>query len=206
MFIRSITTTAILLACAAAHAQAVAPMANAALQNDTVDIGKHFHSAEPNPNAQQPYGSFQFSAVEERAQDGRYFSQNPEVFPQFNASLPPLFLNGEDDPPKEVYTNTQMEMDHPSITRYYNQAQDFPPHVAPQVFQPGMQSHANAEQPGDPRLNALSYREFPAVANSFFPAEAPKRSQNMSFHENSHAWSCIAINGEACPPSMHRAA
>lgn len=192
MFIRSITTTAILLASSAAHAQASNPIADPPLRN-TLDAGSHFGSAEPIPDAQPPYASFQRDAFEDRSQE-RGFSQRPdEAFPQFSASLPQLIVDRDADV-------------HPAATRYYDSASDVPPHVAPLILHPQTQSYAEPDQHRDPPFGAITYKELPAKADPFSPGYAASRSLASPFPEDRRAWSCIAINGRECAPSLYQAA
>ncbi|QMV73571.1 hypothetical protein HS961_12455 [Comamonas piscis] len=193
MFIRSITTTAIMLAGSAAHAQAGNPIADPPSRN-TLNARSHFGSAEPSPHAQQPDASLQRSAAEERSQAGRGFSQRPEeAFPQFSASLPPLGLYREAD------------ID-PAVTRYYDPASDVPAHVAPPIFYPQTQSYTEPDQHRDPPFGAITYKELPAKADPFSPGYAASPSLTTPFPGDHRAWSCIAINGRECAPSLHQAA
>ena len=207
MFIRSITTTAILLLGSAAHALAGDPIADTPSRN-TLDAGSHFGSAEPSPHAQQPYASLQRSAAEERSQAGRGFSQGPyEALPQFSASLAPLGLYREVDAVQQGFpATTLIDLDHPAQTRYYDPASDAPPHVAPPIFYPQTQSYADPELHKNPPFGGIPYKEFPAKADPFSPGQAAGPSLASPFPEDRRAWSCIAINGRECPPSLHQAA
>lgn len=203
MFIRFITTTAILLVCSAAHAQAVAPMAVAPSSNIFIDESNSFPVAEPRPDAQQPYASFQLSALEERPEDERRFSQSGAEMPKH----PSLRMGREaDQGHKETYISTRMEMEPPSVIRYYDQGPDVPPHVAPQIFEPEMQSSAGPDLQRSPPLGAVSYKELPAKADPFSPGYASTPPFDMLSSDDRRACSCIAINGRACPPSLHQAA
>lgn len=207
VFIRSITTTAILLASAAAHAHAVAPMTDSSLRNDTVDTGMRFRSAEPRPNAQQSPASFPFAALEKSTHNGLEFSHNPEVLPQFSALQPLLFVNPEADPFKEGFHASPLtDLEHPAVTRYYNAAPDIPPHVAPPIFDPQMRSCADPDLHRDRPFVAITYEELTPRADPFSPGYAASLSWATPLPEDRFDWSCIAINGRECPPSLHQAA
>lgn len=208
MFIRSITTTAILLACSAAHAQAAGPMSDAALNNVFADPSYEFPVAEAMPDVKWPNAFAQPNALEERPRDERGYRQGWEEISKLpGAAMPPLWMGREADQNyKEFYVNADTNMAHPSMTRYYDQRWDAPAHATPLDLPPETQSHADPRSQGDPRMGVAMPENFQAKVNPLGPAYAPMRSWDMSFAEDRNAWSCIAFNGQACPPSMHRVA
>lgn len=207
MFIRSITTAAVLLAFLPAHAR-TGPVTQAMPSGNAFfnTIGNP-QNAAPIPH-QQPFPSTQFEPI---ANPGRNAFNPPmrraSMVIHANPSAPPVVIGSEffriSAEPHAITDSGPYDAD-PSQNVYYDQQRDAPPSAVPNFFFQEAEPYRNPALTDVLPPGAYQPQAFSLGTEAFKPNLARNSVWGISSYEEQPAWSCIAINGVACPPHMQQ--
>ncbi|MCS4292669.1 hypothetical protein M2375_000875 [Comamonas sp. BIGb0152] len=207
MFIRSITTAAVLLAFLPAHAQ-TGPVTQA------MPSGNPFFNTIGNPqNAapiphQQPFSSTRFEPV---VNPGRHAFNPPlrlaSTVMHASPSAPPGVIGSAffrlSAQPYAVTDSGPFGAD-PSQNVFDELQRDAPPPSAPDFLFQEVEPYSHPAPTGVLPSAASQPPAFPVAVEAFKHHLARNSVWGISSYEEEPAWSCIAINGMACPPSMQQ--
>lgn len=207
MFIRSITTAAVLLAFLPADAR-TGPV------TQVMPFGSAFFNTSDNPqNAapiphQQPFASPQF---EPTADPGSHAFNPPmrRASTAMHASpLQPAVVIGSEffrmSAQPYAITDSGPYGADPSQSVFDDQQRDASPPRAPNFFFQGMEPYNHPAPQGVLHSAAYQPPAFTVATEAFKNPLARNSVWGISSYEEEPAWSCIALNGMVCPPHMQQ--
>lgn len=217
MSIRAITTAALLLAFLPAHAQ-TGPQTGSQTGSQTglvtqaMPSGNAFFNTSGNPHSpapiphQQQFSFNQFALMADLGRDAFHVPMHRvSTVIHASPSAPPMVIGSDNlriSAGPYVFTDGDPHDADLSEVVYYDEPEDAPPHIAPKILLLDAEPFSNTSLTGILPPDAYQPQAI-SVWNEAFKKNLARNSVwGMSSYEHEPAWSCIAINGVACPPSM----